>query len=73
LGQFHRRPGLFADIFPRPCRPNPMVTVIAVAARNHRHLVERRAKHGIRSLASRRRYLLDSEVFALARWASPVA
>jgi choline dehydrogenase-like flavoprotein len=47
LGQFHRRPGLFAGIFPRPCRPNPMVTVIAVAARNHRHLVERRAEHGI--------------------------
>jgi len=50
FGEFHGRPGLFiadASIFPGPTGLNPMETVIALADRNARHLIERRTQHGI--------------------------
>jgi choline dehydrogenase-like flavoprotein len=50
FGEFHGRPGLFiadASIFPGPTGLNPMETVIALAARNARHLIEHRAKYGL--------------------------
>jgi choline dehydrogenase-like flavoprotein len=50
FGQFHGRPGLFvadASIFPGPTGLNPMETVIALATRNARHLIDHRAGHAI--------------------------
>jgi choline dehydrogenase-like flavoprotein len=50
FGQFHGRPGLFiadASIFPGPTGLNPMETVIALATRNARHLIDHRTAHGI--------------------------
>jgi choline dehydrogenase-like flavoprotein len=49
-GEFHGVPGLFvcdASLFPGPTGLNPMETVIALALRNARHLIERRERHGI--------------------------
>jgi len=65
------RPGLFvsdASIFPGHAGLNPMETVIAVATRTDRHLIERRAERGICGLASHNGYLHKSEVFALTPW-----
>jgi choline dehydrogenase-like flavoprotein len=50
FGEFHGRPGLFiadASIFPGPTGLNPMETVIALAARNASHLLERRVSYGL--------------------------
>jgi len=50
FGEFHGRPGLFiadASIFPGPTGLNPMETVLALAARNARHLIDRRATYGL--------------------------
>jgi cholesterol oxidase len=50
FGEFHGIPGLFvcdASIFPGPVGINPMETVIALAMRNARHLLARRARWGI--------------------------
>jgi len=50
FGQFHGRPGLFiadASIFPGPTGLNPMETVIALATRNARHLIDHRTAHHI--------------------------
>jgi choline dehydrogenase-like flavoprotein len=50
FGEFHGVPGLFvtdASIFPGPVGINPMETVIALAMRNARQLIEARAGHGI--------------------------
>jgi choline dehydrogenase-like flavoprotein len=50
FGKFHGVPGLFvadASLFPGPTGINPMETVIALAMRNARRLVERRARHGL--------------------------
>ena len=49
-GEFHGVPGLFvcdASLFPGPTGLNPMETVIALALRNARHLIEHRERHGI--------------------------
>lgn len=49
-GEFHGVPGLFvtdASLFPGPTGLNPMETVIALAARNARHLIEHRTRYGI--------------------------
>jgi choline dehydrogenase-like flavoprotein len=50
FGEFHGGPGLFvtdASVFPGPVGINPMETVIALAMRNARQLVEARAGYGI--------------------------
>ena len=50
FGEFHGVPGLIvadASLFPGPIGINPMETVIALALRNARRLLERRAAHGI--------------------------
>jgi choline dehydrogenase-like flavoprotein len=49
-GAFHGRPGLFvadASLFPGPIGINPMETVIALAMRNARRLLEQRDRYGI--------------------------
>jgi choline dehydrogenase-like flavoprotein len=49
-GEFHGVPGLFvtdASVFPGPTGLNPMETVIALAVRNARHLMDRRTRYGI--------------------------
>jgi choline dehydrogenase-like flavoprotein len=49
-GQFHGVDGLMisdASLFPGPTGLNPMETVIALATRNARHLVEHRTRFGI--------------------------
>ncbi len=49
-GEFHGAPGLFvsdASLFPGPTGLNPMETVIALALRNARHLIGRRARYGV--------------------------
>ena len=50
FGEFHGVPGLFvtdASVFPGPVGINPMETVIALAMRNARQLIEARAGYGI--------------------------
>ena len=50
FGEFHGVPGLFvtdASIFPGPVGINPMETVIALAMRNARRMVERRDRYGL--------------------------
>jgi choline dehydrogenase-like flavoprotein len=50
FGEFHGGPGLFvtdASVFPGPVGINPMETVIALAMRNARQLIEARAGYGI--------------------------
>jgi len=50
FGAFHGVPGLFvsdASLFPGPAGINPMETVIALALRNARRLIERRDRYGI--------------------------
>ena len=50
FGEFHGRPGLFvtdASVFPTPTGLNPMETIVALALRNARHLVERRHQYGV--------------------------
>ena len=50
FGEFHGVPGLVvadASLFPGPIGINPMETVIALAMRNARRLVEQRARYGI--------------------------
>jgi len=50
FGEFHGVPGLFvadASLFPGPIGINPMETVIALAMRNARRLLDRRASYGI--------------------------
>jgi choline dehydrogenase-like flavoprotein len=50
FGEFHGVPGLFvadASLFPGPIGINPMETVIALAMRNARRLIERRDRWGI--------------------------
>ncbi len=50
FGEYHGVPGLFvadASLFPGPTGINPMETVIALAMRNARHLVEDRDRWGI--------------------------
>jgi choline dehydrogenase-like flavoprotein len=49
-GEFHGVPGLFvtdASVFPGPTGLNPMETVIALALRNARHLIDGRTRYGI--------------------------
>ncbi len=49
-GEFHGVPGLFvtdASVFPGPTGINPMETVIALAMRNARRMVERRDRYGL--------------------------
>jgi choline dehydrogenase-like flavoprotein len=49
-GEFHGVPGLFvtdASLFPGPTGLNPMETVIALAVRNARHLIDDRTRYGI--------------------------
>jgi choline dehydrogenase-like flavoprotein len=49
-GEFHGVPGLFvtdASVFPGPTGLNPMETVIALALRNARHLIDHRSRYGI--------------------------
>jgi choline dehydrogenase-like flavoprotein len=48
FGEFHGRPGLFvadASLFPTPTGLNPMETIVALALRNARRLIERRRLH----------------------------
>ena len=50
FGEFHGAGGLFvtdASLFPGPIGINPMETVVALALRNARRLVERRDRLGI--------------------------
>ncbi len=50
FGEFHGVPGLFvadASLFPGPTGINPMETVIALAMRNARHLIEDRDRWGL--------------------------
>lgn len=50
FGELHGVAGVVvadASIFPGPVGVNPMVTIVALAARNAERLVERRAQHGI--------------------------
>jgi choline dehydrogenase-like flavoprotein len=50
FGEFHGVPGLVvadASLFPGPIGINPMETVIALAMRNARRLLERRDTYGI--------------------------
>ena len=50
FGEFHGVPGLIiadASLFPGPVGINPMETVIALAMRNARRLVEQRGRYGI--------------------------
>jgi cholesterol oxidase len=50
FGAVHGVPGLVvadASLFPGPTGVNPMETVIALAMRNARRLVEQRDRHGI--------------------------
>jgi len=50
FGEFHGVPGLVvadASVFPGPVGINPMETVIALAMRNARRLIEGRARYGI--------------------------
>jgi choline dehydrogenase-like flavoprotein len=50
FGEFHGTPGLFvtdASVFPGPIGINPMETVIALAMRNARQLIERRRRWAI--------------------------
>jgi cholesterol oxidase len=50
FGEFHGTAGLFvadASLFPGPIGINPMETVIALALRNARRLIERRDRLGI--------------------------
>ncbi len=50
FGEFHGVPGLFvadASLFPGPTGINPMETVIALAMRNARHLIENRDRWGL--------------------------
>jgi choline dehydrogenase-like flavoprotein len=50
FGEFHGVPGLVvadASLFPGPIGINPMETVIALAMRNARRLVERRDSYGL--------------------------
>jgi choline dehydrogenase-like flavoprotein len=49
-GAFHGVRGLFvadASLFPGPVGLNPMETILAIATRNARHLIENRHQHGI--------------------------
>ena len=49
FGECHGRPGLFladASLFPGPTGINPMETVIALAMRKARHLIEHRKRWG---------------------------
>ena len=57
FGEFHGVPGLIvadASLFPGPVGINPMETVIALAMRNARRLVERRDGYARLSASSRR-------------------
>jgi choline dehydrogenase-like flavoprotein len=50
FGEFHGVPGLFvtdASIFPGPVGINPMETVLALAMRNARRMIERRDRYGL--------------------------
>jgi cholesterol oxidase len=50
FGAFHGVGGLFvadASLFPGPVGVNPMETILALATRNARQLIERRQLHGI--------------------------
>jgi choline dehydrogenase-like flavoprotein len=50
FGAFHGVPGLFvtdASLFPGPIGINPMETIIALALRNARRLIEQRSRHDI--------------------------
>jgi len=50
FGEFHGVPGLIvadASLFPGPVGINPMETVIALAMRNARRLVERRDRYRV--------------------------
>jgi cholesterol oxidase len=50
FGEFHGVPGLFvadASLFPGPIGINPMETVIVLAMRNARRLIEDRRRLGI--------------------------
>ncbi|HEX6522914.1 MAG TPA: GMC family oxidoreductase [Streptosporangiaceae bacterium] len=49
-GEFHGAKGLFvtdASLFPGPTGLNPMETVIALALRNARHMIDHRSRYGI--------------------------
>jgi choline dehydrogenase-like flavoprotein len=50
FGEFHGAPRLFvadASLFPGPTGLNPMETIVALALRNARRLIDRRAEYGI--------------------------
>ena len=50
FGEFHGRPGLFiadASLFPTPTGLNPMETIVALALRNARHLIEHRRRYAL--------------------------
>ena len=50
FGEFHGRPGLFvadASLFPTPTGLNPMETIVALAVRNARHLIEQRRQYAL--------------------------
>ena len=50
FGAFYGVPGLFvadASLFPTPIGVNPMETILSLAIRNARQLIEQRARHGI--------------------------
>jgi choline dehydrogenase-like flavoprotein len=50
FGAFHGVPGLFvadASLFPGPIGVNPMETILALATRNARRLIEQRDKYGL--------------------------
>jgi choline dehydrogenase-like flavoprotein len=50
FGEFHGRPGLFvtdASVFPTSTGLNPMETIVALALRNARHLIEQRRKYAL--------------------------
>ena len=56
FGAFHGVPGLFvadASLFPGPIGINPMETVIALAMRNARRLLERRGRSALTGLTAR--------------------
>jgi choline dehydrogenase-like flavoprotein len=50
FGAYHGISGLFvadASLFPSPIGINPMETILALALRNARQLIDQRAKHGL--------------------------